>query len=140
MINYYELILDVMAEKGKTIKDLEENKIIGKNSFYIFSKTAPSLKTLIKISNFLKTSIDYILNRTTENNFIKYSNNQETFFNNLIKLLKSLNISQSKMATELGLSRTNFSRWKNGTEPSLSKLVLIANYLKCNIDDLLELQ
>ena len=38
MSNYYELILDALNESGKTIKDLEENGILAKNTFYILSQ------------------------------------------------------------------------------------------------------
>lgn len=137
MFNNYELILEVLNENGKSIKDLENNKILAKNSFYVFSKTAPSLQILIKIANYLEVSIDYILNRTLENNFRPYKFEQKMFYKKLTDILKSLNVSQSKICKDLNISRTNFSRWKNGTQPSLTKLIAISNYLKCNIDDLL---
>ena len=71
MSNYYELILDALNEKEKTIKDLETKGILGKNTFYIFKSSAPSLITMIKISNFLNMTIDYILDRTNENKFMQ---------------------------------------------------------------------
>ncbi|MBQ8522315.1 MAG: helix-turn-helix transcriptional regulator [Clostridia bacterium] len=138
MSNYYELILDTLNESGKTIKDLEDNGIIAKNTFYIFKHNAPSLISMIKIANFLNTSIDYILNRVDINKFKKYSLTQSKFYANLKKMM--LSTSQTKLCKDLGISRTNFSRWSTGTKPTLSKIIAIANYLNCNIDELLEIE
>lgn len=135
---FFELILDVMREKGKTIKDLEDNKILGKNTFYIFKETAPSLSTIIKIANYLKVSLDYLIGKATESKFKKYKLNQTNFYSKLNALLKAENISQVKLCEDLEMSRTNISRWKNGTTPTLTKLISISNYLGCSIDDLLE--
>ena len=136
MSNYYELILDALNESDKTIKDLEDKGILGKNTFYIFKTTAPSLKTIIKIANFLNMSIDYILDRTEENKFKQYTLHQSRFYSNLKRMMAS--ISQAKLCKDLNISRTNFSRWANTTRPSLEKLISLANYLSCSIDDLLE--
>ncbi len=138
MSNYGELILEILIEKGKTIKDLERNNILAKNSFYSFSKTAPSLASMIKIANYLELSIDYIVGTTDDNNFKRYKLKQTKFYDNLEKMRSSLNISKLKLCSDLGISRTNFSRWKYGTAPSISKIVDIAKYFECNIDELLE--
>lgn len=136
MSNYYELILDALKERNKTVKDLEENGVLAKNTFYIFKQNAPSLVTMIKIANFLKMSIDYILDRVTDNKFKSYSLTQSKFYSNLENMM--LSTSQSKLCNDLGISRTNFSRWSNGTNPTLAKLISLANYLHCDIDDLLD--
>ena len=136
MSNYNELILDALNECGKSVKDLEEKGILAKNTFYIFKHSAPSLITMINIANFLNMSIDYILDRTTNNQFKRYSSNQSQFYTNLVKVMSST--SQSKLCKELEISRTNFSRWANGTKPTFAKLITLANYLHCDIDELLE--
>lgn len=137
MSNYYELILDALKENGKAIKDLEEYGILGKNTFYIFKSTAPSLPIVIDIANFLNMSIDYMLNRVEDNYFREYSVIQKGFYENLINVMGN-GVSQVKLCKDLGISRTNFSRWKNGTIPTMSKLVSLSNYLNCTIDELLE--
>jgi len=91
---------------------------------------------MINIANFLHMSIDYILDRTADNRFKKYSLTQSNFYINLKKMM--ISASQLKLCKDLGISRTNFSRWKNGTKPTIAKLILIADYLNCNIDELLE--
>ena len=127
-----------MEEKGVTIKDVESNGILSKNSFYLFLRSDPSLETLIKLANYLEVSIDYIVGNTTENKFHKYKSNQSNFYNTLITTLKSYGINKSKLCKDLGMSRTTIYRWKAGTAPSYSSLITLAKYLRCNIDDLLE--
>jgi len=138
MSNFKELILDVMNDKGKTLKDLESDNILGKNTFYTFNKITPSLTTIIKISNYLNVPIDYLLFKSTDETFRKYKLNQSSFYNKLNAEIKSMGISQVKLCKDLNISRTNLSRWKNGTNPTLTKLISLAEYLNCNIDDLLE--
>ena len=106
----------------------------------IFSKTAPSLNTMIKIANFLEMSIDYILYKSEDNHFKKYKLNQTNFYNNLKRNMQLLNISQSQLCKDLNISRTNFSRWNNGTSPSITKLITLTNYLNCTINDLLDFE
>ena len=81
-------------------------------------------------------SIDYILDRVADNKFRGYKLNQINFYDNLNEMM--LSVSQLKLCKDLGISRTNFSRWAKGTEPTIAKLVLLSDYLHCNIDDLLE--
>lgn len=108
MSNCYELILDALNGRGKSIKDLEETGILGKNTFYIFKHTMPSLTTIIKIADYLQMLIDYILDLVNINNHKKYSPKQNIFYANLIQQMSS--ISRLKICADLGFSRSNFSR------------------------------
>lgn len=137
MSKFIECLTDVMKDKGITIKDLENNNILSKNSFYLFVRSDPSLNTIIKLANFLKVSIDYLLDRSTTNNFHEYSLDQSKFYETLMKIIKDTNINKTKVCQDLNMSRTNFYRWKSGTEPSLSTLISLSNYLGCPIDDFL---
>ena len=137
VMNFYDLIFDVMNEKGITIKDLEQNGALGKNTFYLFKEASPSLISVIKIANFLGTSIDYIINQKEINNFSPYSTNQNGFFEKLENIRKANKIPQRKLCKDLRISRTNFFNWKNGTIPTMYKLIELSQYLDCDIDDLL---
>lgn len=139
MATYYDLILDIMNERQKTIKDLEDNKILGKNTFYSFRRNDPSLKSLIEISNFLEVPIDYLIGKTTDSTpFKKYKLKQSDFYNKLEGLIRASSLSRTKLCNELDMTRKNLLRWKNGTTPTISKLMALANYFQCNIDDLLD--
>ncbi len=135
-LNFYDLILDVLNEKGLTIKDLEN--VIAERAVYGFSKCTPSLQNAIKIANYLEISLDYLIGKTNVNKFKPYNSNQRNFFNILNKTLKEMNISQNKLSKDIHIGQSNFSRWKNSNTPRFSTIIEIANYLGCMIDDLLE--
>ena len=138
MSNFVEMLLDALHEKGKTMKDLEDNVIIPKRSFYQYKTYTPFLPTILKIVNYLEMSLDYFTDRTSTNNFKAYKLEQKEFYNKLISVMKQAKISQSRLAKDLEIGRHNFSYWKNGSFPKFTTLIEIANYLNCNIDDLLE--
>lgn len=139
MATFYDSILDVVHEKQKTIKDLEDNKILGKNTFYSFRRNDPSLKSLIEISNFLEVPIDYLIGKITDSTpFRRYTLEQPNLYNKLEILISKSLLSRTKICHELDMTRKNLSRWKNGTSPTISKLISLANYFHCNIDDLLD--
>lgn len=137
MSDFISIIQNVLSEQGKTVDVLFKNNIISKNTFYKYKQRNPSLPTLIKIANFLETSIDYMFELCDENKFKKYSNDQTNFYNNLIALIKSTNISVRKFCKDLNYSKDNVKRYKNGTTPSVRTLLEIAEYFKCSVDDLL---
>ncbi len=138
MSNFVELLEDALFENDKTWKDLENAGIICKRTFYQYKTYTPFLTTILKIVNYLEISLDYFTNRTDDNKFKKYKLDQSLFFDNLSKILKSLNISKTQLAKDINIGRPNFSYWKNGSLPKLVTLFDLANYLNCNIDDLLE--
>lgn len=139
MEKFSNLVLEILNEQGKTFGDLEKDNIICKRSFYQYKDFTPFLPKILEIANYLQVSLDYLCNRaTTTNDFKKYSVKQNLFFDKLNSQLKLSSISKFKLAKDLNLGRANFTYWKNGSTPKLSTLIAIANYLGCDIDDLLE--
>lgn len=140
MSNFKELLLEVLNEKNKSVKDLEDSGIIPKRTFYEYKNVTPYLETVLRIANFLNVSLDYLSNRTTDNRFREYSLSQTKFFETISNILKVNKISQVKFCKDTGISRPNFTYWKNGALPKFFTLISIADYLDCSIDDLLELK
>ena len=123
MINFIDACKNFLEEQNQTLDVLFENKVISKNTFYKYKKRNPNLKTLIKVCNFLNVSIDYLFELSIVNNFKMYSLNQNNFYNNLLNLINSKNLSQRKFCQALGFSVVNVNRYKNGVLPNLSTLV-----------------
>lgn len=138
MVNFIDAIKNILEENDKTLKDLFDNNIISKNTFYKYRQRYPSLKTLMRISNYLETSIDYIFEFSNENNFAYYNLEKNNFYSNLISLIKSNNISGRAFCKDLSYSRDNLIRWKSGTQPTVRNLIEIAKYFNCTIDELLK--
>lgn len=138
MTDFLTLLNDVLVEKGISIKDLESEGIIPNHSFYQYKTQWPYLHNAIKIANYLEVSLDYLLDRTSNNSFKKYKKDQNNFYKNLISILKQNQISQAKLSKEMSIGRANFWYWKVGKSPKLITLNDLANYLACNIDDFLD--
>ena len=137
MLNFIDAVKNILAEKNKTVKELFENKIISENTFYKYKQRYPSLKTLIKIANYLEVSIDYLFEIDINNQFFPYVFGDLNFYNNLLVLIKNKRISGRKFCNDLNYSRDNLLRWKAGTAPSMQTLIEISEYFGCTIDDLL---
>ena len=137
-MNTYSYFYNAIREKGLLVKDLEKNGIIAQNAIYSFSSYCPYLENAIRIANFLEMSLDYIFENTDKNTFKKYKFPQNNFYKILKKTMKEMKISEYRMNLDLGISYSTFDRWEKGVQPKLSKVIEIAKYLGCNIDDLLE--
>ena len=137
-LDFYLLFLAAIQEKGLSIQDIEKENILHKNAFYGFKDNCPSLKNAIQIANFIHSSLDYILENSDENNFVKYQYPIQNFDKNLSKILKEMNISKNALSRGVGFTHTNYVYWKRGSQPKLSTLIEIAQFLNCKIDDLLE--
>lgn len=136
-VDFIYAINNVLEEQGKTIKELFDNEVISENTFYKYKHRFPSLKTLLKVCNYLKVSIDFLFEISDTNNFRTYTYSSEKFYNNIIKILKNKNISGRKFCQDLKFSADNLIRWKKGTTPSLQSVIEIVNYFDCSLDDLL---
>lgn len=137
MLDFITVINNVLEEKELSLNNLFNDNVISKNTFYKYKHRNPSLKTIIKIANYLEVSIDYMYDLTDINNFKPYSENQEGFYKNLIYQINNSQLSIRKFCSDLHYSKDNVLRYKKGVEPSLQTLLEIANYFSCTIDDLL---
>ncbi len=138
MFNFIKAVKEILEDQGKTTADLFNDKIISENTFYKYNQRNPSLKSLIRIANYLKVSIDYLYEQCDINNFKPYSLQQNNFYYKLMKMINNANISCRKFSKDLHYSKDNILRWKKGTEPSVQSLLEIAKYFNCSIDDLLD--
>ena len=136
--NYFEYFNSAREESGKTIKDLESDSILSENAFYDFKTSCPSTKSAIAMANYFNMSLDYILEKTDVNIFKRYKINQEHFYVKLLNVLNGMGVERATLTNELHISRSTFKRWRDGAIPSFEKIIEIASFLGCMIDDLLE--
>lgn len=138
MVDFIKLVENILEEEGKTKQDLFENKIVSENTFFKYRQRYPSLKTLINIANYLKVSLDYLFEFTDENNFKEYKEENLKFYENLIAFINAKKISARQFCKDLGYSKDNILRWKNRIQPTFQRLLEIAKYFGCSIDDLIK--
>ena len=54
------------------------------------------------------------------------------------KLREEKGITQAELATRLGITQSAVAQWEKGiTKPAIDKLLKIAEYLGCTVDELL---
>mgnify|MGYP000045704054 CR=1 FL=1 len=59
------------------------------------------------------------------------------FIDNLMKILKERNIKQSELCEKANIPKSNINHWKNGTQPTIDKVIKIAEILNVSIDYLI---
>ena len=138
MLDFINCVKNVLEEQNKTTEDLFKDNIISKNTFYKYKHRYPSLKTLLKIANYLCVNVDYLLELSDINDFKPYKLEQVNLNKTIVELINNLGKSQRKFSKELNISRANLLRWKNGTNPNVQTLIEISKYFNIPIDDLLD--
>ena len=126
MVDFIKLVENILEEQGKTKQDLFENNVVSENTLYKYRQRYPSIKTVVKIANYLNVSLDYLFEFSSEN-----------LYNNLTSMIDSNKISYRKFCKDLGYAKDNILRWKSGIQPTILRVLEIANYFGCSIDDLL---
>lgn len=134
MVDFIKLVENILEEQGKTKQDLFEIMLFQKTQY---RQRYPSIKTVVKIANYLNVSLDYLFEFSSENHFIEYNVNNLNFYNNLTSMIDSNKISYRKFCKDLGYAKDNILRWKSGIQPTILRVLEIANYFGCSIDDLL---
>lgn len=137
MIDFITAVKNIMNEKGKEVSCLFTDGIISKNTFYKYKQRNPSLQTLIKISNYLNVSIDYLFELSDVNDYQEYSIDQSKFYEKLCGMINNSHISNRQFCKEMNYQKDNIKRYENGVEPSVRTLFEIVNYFGCSFDDLL---
>ena len=137
MIDFIKLVENILEEQGKTKQVLFENKVVSENTFFKYRQRYPSLKTAIKIANYLKVSLDYLFEFSNENHFKEYDEVNLKFYDNLTSYIDSKKISARKFCKDLGYAKDNILRWKNGIQPTIQRLLEMTEYFGCSIDDLI---
>jgi len=132
--------LKYLREEQK-IKQLEMARSIGLEqsllSKYENGKVPnPSAAIVKAMANYLKCNMDDLL--LTEEDYAKEITTKINY-KKLTELRKNLGITQTTMSKDLGILRANLSRYETGAikNPSPKIIKAIANYLDCNINDLL---
>lgn len=60
------------------------------------------------------------------------------FYDNFLRLCNEINKSPSRVATEIGTTRSSVTRWKNGSMPTDATLVALADCFHVSVADLLK--
>ncbi|MEG1519497.1 MAG: helix-turn-helix transcriptional regulator [Clostridia bacterium] len=135
MTNFGERLKELMLENNlTTIKLGESVGVTSSNVSKWYLRSADvSLSTLIKLSEYFDCSIEFLSGRL-EIDSIKTKNSDEAFLPHIKKIMEENKISEYRLTKDLNLSRNVFQQWRKGSQPRLSSLAKIADYLNCSID------
>ncbi len=96
----------------------------------------PTTSTLIKMADYFKVSMGYLLGRTDENDYIESSNTN--FQERFLFLCKEKGVSHYKVSQDCFFDKSNISRWlSKGYLPTLEILDMITKYFNVSIDYIL---
>lgn len=116
-------------------------KLAGVNKEIITRATVygiiPSVRSLIKIADYLNVSIPYLLGISNETTFYK-SDSPSSFHLRLDQLTQEKNTKYSQISNQMPFAKNSIYEWiRTGTLPTLEYLYALANYFKVSIDYLL---
>ena len=134
---FKEILNEIMYDKNIDIKTLSKDLNIDLSTIYKYFNQGnlPSLNFLIKISDYFKCSINFLLGFSESNNYTnKYVSDFYTTYLNLLAIHKLKN---KTFCRSIGLDRNRIYDWKKGIKPTLDTLMLLANHFEVSIDYLL---
>ena len=99
----------------------------------------PSLDNALNLVNYFDCTFDYLfcLNDNYKLALEKRVYNVAQFISRVQVLLSANCISQRALCKNIGVDKSCFVNWKNGTKPSISTLIKIAKHFRCSLDYLL---
>lgn len=80
MLNFIDVVKEVMDEQGKSTEVLFSDGVISKDTFYKYRQRDPGLKTVLTIANYLKVSVDYLLKGITKMCFVALTSTMRRHF------------------------------------------------------------
>jgi len=128
-------------EKGEPCSNEEFAKRVGVSNNVISKITnygiIPTVKSLIKIANYLNISLEYLIGRTNNTNFVK-SENPTAFHNRVIELKEENKFTFADITNKCTFSRNSIHVWiKRNNLPSLDFAIELASVFNVSIDYLL---
>ena len=140
LAKFSDTLNELILLNGLNEQSLAENSgvPIACISSYVRGLQAPYIDTLIKLSDYFKCSIDYLLGRTDKTCKKAYKN-KVPFAQRFKELLKLNNCpSYNNTFGEMEISKSSFYEWKRGDSlPTLENLVRLAEFFDCSVDFLL---
>ncbi len=140
MENFVDTLKDLIIDDGnKSLRELERLTGIGSSQWSKYlNGRIPSIDVCIRMADYFNVSVDYIFNLTDSKNHKNYKDkNLSMFLPRYEEVLKRNNTTNWKFCKENGLNESNWRHWKNGSEPRVDTLRIIADKLSTSIDYLI---
>lgn len=133
--NFSERLFDLMQEKG--IKSEQLSKEIGISGSIIrrWCKNDPNilLGNMLKVADFFQCSLDFLAGRT-EHKLDFMPKSCPPFNKRFRYVLEKCGVSTYELRNNTKIQGLHIHKWDNGSDPKLSSLLEIADYLKITLD------
>jgi hypothetical protein len=132
-------LLDLIFEQDCTKVEFAERagvnkEVISRASVYAI---VPSVKSLIKIADFIGCSLEYVLGESNDRTFYK-SESGATFHDRIKALCEEAKIGYGELSAKMPFAKNSIYEWlRTGGLPSLDYLKALAEYFKVGLDYLL---
>ena len=134
MNDFQERLDDLLREKSyNNLKLAHEIGVSHETiSGYFNRNLYPELSIAKRMATFFNCSLDYLLGLSDKRK--NGDKNNLTVFKTVEKLIKDKKISIAKAMREMNISEYNYFRWKKGTKPLTSMLIILAKYFDVSVD------
>ena len=135
-IDFKNRLCELVDETDLTRAELKSLMKISSSSFNnaINYGILPTPRTLIKIADYFKVSLDYLLGNSQSDDF-EPGKNPVSFHERFDRLCEEKSVTHYKVGTDCGFDKSLISRWMSkGYLPSLEILELIADYFNVSLD------
>ena len=140
MIEIADILKDLMRENEIDVETLGKRINLKDYSLiydWLSGGCFPSLENLVKLADYFKCTIEYLLGRTENYGEGNYKVTQP-FYLQLIKIMEQKGVSQYKMIKDGVCASNHFNRWlKLKNQPQLETLIKLADYFNVSVDYLI---
>lgn len=133
---FSERLSELMFDEHYNGLTLSQKLGCGYNTIYRYlqGERTPNVEMLIKLADFFKCSVDYLIGLEEENFTCKF-NEFHSFQESFAKLLHKEGITQYQLEKKTKISHSTMGYWKSGRKkPTIDNIIKIANALNCSID------
>ena len=134
-MQFSENLQDLLLTHGLNAETLAKNLNIKSSriSEWLRNIYLPSIEHAKIIADYFNCSLDYLF-CLTEHKEKSKTYNDKAFYETLIFLLKTKNMSNYKLCKSAKISQSNNTKWRSGTIPDIKILLKIVKVLDCSLD------
>ena len=101
---------------------------------WLYQRQMPSTKGLIKLADYMRVSLDYMLGLSSDTRLIR-SGTTERFDKRISSIIAPNDITSYRLAKECKIGSSAVSKWKSGTRlPSIETLVKMSGVFGIKVD------
>ena len=137
MNEFQERLQELLVENNLSRLQLAKRLGISSTTIngYFNDDYYPKIEIAIAMANFFNCSLDFLFGLSDINDYSNRNNN--SFFENFNKLIKTSGISIVQTMKNLKMSEYNYYRWRDGLLPKTINLIDLAKYFDVSVEYLL---